>query len=164
MAAVREIEGLIDEREIRDDVADDGVLEHRPVLPRGIMRMTAPNRSRRARFERDEHRPAPALDQSHAHARRRRASAPEQDAVPAGSASSMRCIETTRFLQLIEAHGDARRDISRRCRTLFTGASCAYGSQGRSQRRSNAWPLARPARPGEPQTCGRARVPPRRRR
>jgi hypothetical protein len=33
MAAVREIEGLINEREIGDDVADDGVLEHRPVLP-----------------------------------------------------------------------------------------------------------------------------------
>jgi hypothetical protein len=33
MAAVREVEGLVDEGEVRDDVADDGVLEHRPVLP-----------------------------------------------------------------------------------------------------------------------------------
>ena len=33
MSAVGEIEGLIDEREIRDDVADDGVLEDWPVLP-----------------------------------------------------------------------------------------------------------------------------------
>ena len=41
MAAVGEIEGLIDEREIRHDVADDGVLEHRPVLPGRVVRVAA---------------------------------------------------------------------------------------------------------------------------
>ena len=72
MAAVGEVEGLIDEREIRDDVADDRVLEHRPVLPRGIVRMAAADRAGRARLERDEYRAAPTLDQSRAdHADRR---------------------------------------------------------------------------------------------
>jgi hypothetical protein len=41
MAAVGEVEGLVDEREVRDDVADDGMLEHGPVLPRGVVRVTA---------------------------------------------------------------------------------------------------------------------------
>ena len=50
VAAVGEVEGLVDEREIRDDIADDGVLEHRPVLPRGIMRVTAADACRGARL------------------------------------------------------------------------------------------------------------------
>src|SRR6266480_363303 len=41
MAAVGEIERLVDERKIRNDVADDGVLEHGPVLPRRVVRVTA---------------------------------------------------------------------------------------------------------------------------
>ena len=107
MAAVGEIEGLIDEREIRDDVADDGVLEHGPVLPRRIVRVTAADRARCSRFERDEHRTAPAFDQScshgpiggHAHWGKVRPSRERVENAPD---------ETTGFLQLIEAHGDAR--------------------------------------------------------
>src|SRR5215469_2466479 len=64
--AVGQIERLVDEREIGNDVAEDGVLDRRPVLPRRIMRMTAPDRSAGACFQRDEYRAAPSLDESHA--------------------------------------------------------------------------------------------------
>src|SRR5487761_494697 len=53
--AVGEIEGLVDEREVGDDVAEDCVLERRPVLPGGIVRMAAADRAVRSRLERDEH-------------------------------------------------------------------------------------------------------------
>jgi hypothetical protein len=53
MAAIREVEGLVDEWEIRDDVADDGVLEHGPVQPGGVVRVTAADRPGGTRFERD---------------------------------------------------------------------------------------------------------------
>src|SRR5215218_3541258 len=41
VSAVRKIERLIDQRKIRNDVADNRVLERGPVLPRRIVRMTA---------------------------------------------------------------------------------------------------------------------------
>src|SRR6266702_6601739 len=63
MATVGKVEGLVDEREVRDDVADDGMLEHGPVLPGGIVRVTAADCPGGAGFERDPHWPAPAFDQ-----------------------------------------------------------------------------------------------------
>ena len=57
------------------------------------------------------------------------------------------------FDRFIEAHGDPRRDIALRAHD-FLGLSSSYGWQGRSQRRSNAWPLARPAKPVRPKLLG----------
>src|SRR5215469_2292743 len=62
--AVGQVERLVDEREIGNDVAEDGVLDRRPVLPGGIVWVTAADRSSGARFQRDEHRTAPSLDES----------------------------------------------------------------------------------------------------
>ena len=39
--AVGQVERLVDQRKVRNDVADDRVLEHGPVLPRRIVRMAA---------------------------------------------------------------------------------------------------------------------------
>src|ERR1700694_2579318 len=64
VTAVGEVEGLVDQWEVRDDVVDDGVLEHRPVLPGWIVRVAAANAALGSRFDGDEHRPAPALDQA----------------------------------------------------------------------------------------------------
>src|SRR5215813_4071984 len=44
-AAVAQIERLIDEREVWNDVADHGMLEQRPVLPRRIMCVDARQRT-----------------------------------------------------------------------------------------------------------------------
>ncbi len=107
MTTIGEVEGLIDEREVRDDVADDGVLERRPVLPGRIVRVTTADRSGRAGFERDPNWPPPSLD----HARTDR---------PGGRFAHVRamrsvrnCLEnmlnqTTRLLHLIESNRDTR--------------------------------------------------------
>ena len=71
VAAVGQIERFIDQRKIRHDVVDDGMLDHRPVLPRRIVRMTSPDHAAAACFECDQHRAAPALDHSRARRRRR---------------------------------------------------------------------------------------------
>src|SRR5690242_5652039 len=62
--AVGEIERLVDEREIGDDIAEDRVLQRRPVLPGGIVRVTAMDRAAWPRLESGEHRAAPTLDES----------------------------------------------------------------------------------------------------
>src|SRR6185312_11277567 len=64
--AVGQIERLVDEREVGNDVAQDGVLDRRPVLPRWIMRMTAADRSGGACFEGYKYRTAPSFDEAHA--------------------------------------------------------------------------------------------------
>src|SRR2546427_12231858 len=69
-AAVAQVERLVDEREVRNDVAVHRVLEERPVLPGGIVRMQAVDAVRRGGLQRDEHLPAPPFDPAHAaHAR-----------------------------------------------------------------------------------------------
>src|SRR6185437_2904520 len=65
-SAVGQIERLVDEREVGNDVTEDGVLDCRPVLPRRIMRMTAADRSAGTCFQGDEYRAAPSLDESNA--------------------------------------------------------------------------------------------------
>ena len=46
---VGEVERFVDEREVGNDVAHDGVFQHRPVLPRRIVPMAAADAARRAR-------------------------------------------------------------------------------------------------------------------
>src|SRR5271167_2210366 len=64
MPAVGQIEGFVDQRKIRHDVLDNGMLDDRPVLPRRIVRMTAPDHSAGAGFKRKKYRSAPAFDHS----------------------------------------------------------------------------------------------------
>src|SRR5512139_2612294 len=64
VTAVRQVERLVDQREIRNDVADDGVLECRPVVPRRILRVAAVDRAVRAGLEAHDDRAAPAFDQA----------------------------------------------------------------------------------------------------
>src|ERR1700733_10825699 len=110
MAAVGEVERLVDEREVRDDVADNGMLEHGPVLPRRVVWVTAADRSVGTGFERDPHRPTPAFDQAcavgavggYAHLRTMRSF---------WQRAKDLLDEMTRFAQLIEANRDARGHI-----------------------------------------------------
>ena len=71
MTAVRQIERFVDQRKVGNDIADDRVLEQRPVLPRRIMRVAAADRSVRAGFQRDYDRDAPAFDRAERKAGRR---------------------------------------------------------------------------------------------
>jgi len=66
VTAIGEVEGLIDERKIRHDVADDRVFQHGPVLPGGVVRMTTTNDAAGIDLERHEYGSTPALDQSDA--------------------------------------------------------------------------------------------------
>src|SRR5215469_18226453 len=63
VAAVGQVERLIDEREIGHDVAENGVLECRPVLPGGIVGMTAADAATLTSLQRYEHRTPPAFDE-----------------------------------------------------------------------------------------------------
>src|SRR2546427_6893142 len=81
-AAVAQVERLVDEREVRNDVAVHRVLEERPVLPGGIVRMQAVDAVRRGGLQRDQHLSAPAFDP--AHAARARSGRRERRALVAG--------------------------------------------------------------------------------
>src|SRR5882762_7336107 len=61
-SAVTQIERFVDEREVRNDVAVHRVLEERPILPGGIVRMHAMDAVPPGGFQRDQHLSAPALD------------------------------------------------------------------------------------------------------
>src|SRR2546427_10550843 len=65
-AAVTQVERLVDEREVRNDVAVHRVLEERPVLPGGIVRVQAVDAVRRGGFQRDHHLSAPTFDPAQA--------------------------------------------------------------------------------------------------
>src|SRR6185312_11760653 len=111
MAAIGEVEGLVDEREVRNDVVDHRMLEHRPVLPRRIVRVAAADRAGLTRLERDEDGATPTLDQSRAdHADRRQVDGAQ---MRAGRQSRQDLLdEAAGLLHLIEPHRDARGDIS----------------------------------------------------
>ena len=68
---------------------------------------------------------------------------------PSGSAVDDRADQAQRFERFVEAHRDARGDVA-----VGVASPCApqrvVGRDGKSQRRSRAWPLARPARPISP--------------
>src|SRR6266852_5636919 len=81
-AAVTQIERLVDEREVRNDVAVHRVLEERPVLPRGIVRVQAVDATCARDIEGDQHLTAPALDP--ARAARARSGRRDRDAQLAG--------------------------------------------------------------------------------
>src|SRR5579871_6725405 len=87
------------------------MLEHRPVLPGRIVRMAAPNRGEGTRLQSDEHRTAPAFDQSK----------PETFRRGRGDRYAMRSrrhaleyhlYDPGGFDELIEAHGHACRDVT----------------------------------------------------
>src|ERR1043165_9733660 len=62
VAAVGEVERLVDQREVGNDVAEHRALDERPVLPGRIVRVHAVRASVRAHVESDEDVTAPALD------------------------------------------------------------------------------------------------------
>ena len=110
---VAEVERLVDQREVRNDVADHRMLEHRPVLPRRIVAVAAADARRRASSSsatrtsprQPSTQPAPSAAcagrrSSRAHAAR--AAAPAQSARIRRSDSK----------SLVEAHRDARRDVA----------------------------------------------------
>src|SRR5450432_4012131 len=62
---IAEVEGVVDQRKVGNDVADHRILEHRPVLPRGIMAVAAPDAvpvGIAVELESDEDLAAPTLD------------------------------------------------------------------------------------------------------
>src|SRR6266480_2793115 len=65
-SAVTQIERFVDEREVRNDVAVHRVLEERPVLPGGIVRMQAMDATCARDIESYQHLSAPALDPAQA--------------------------------------------------------------------------------------------------
>src|SRR6185295_10075071 len=65
-SAVTEVERLVDEREVRNDVSVHRVLEQRPVLPGGIVRMQAVDAVCPGGLQRDQDLAAPALHPAHA--------------------------------------------------------------------------------------------------
>src|SRR6185295_7369968 len=111
MAAVGEVEGFVDQREVRDNVVDDGMLEHRPVVPRRVVWVTAADRPMWTGFECDTHRPTPALNQPgtdgsvgwHGHRRNMQTVRQLGENV---------LDQATRLLQLIESHRHAGGDIT----------------------------------------------------
>ena len=112
---VAEVEGLVDQREVGNDVADHRVLEHRPVLPRRVVAVAAPDAwprpaassssATKTSPRQPSTQPAPTDASLAAGAARVRCS-------PAGSAAHDRADQAQRFEQLVEAHRDARRDVA----------------------------------------------------
>src|ERR1700736_3606071 len=94
------------------------MLDHRPVLPRWIVRMTSSNHSATVRFERKEYRATPALDQSDAQAGfvgNRKIDMMQTER----QVSHYSLHETGGFSDFIEAHGDPRCDITLGANGLF---------------------------------------------
>ena len=147
--AIGQVEGLIDEREIGHDVADNGVLEDGPVLPGGIVRMTARTVPVGTRLQPHEHRAAPAFDEPDPKGTFGGCGTALQRMGPLGSASRMCRIERQ------DSCSSSKRTVTRAAtspslRQFSARAHRAYGGHGRSMRRSKAWPLARPASPVRP--------------
>src|SRR5581483_5063115 len=65
IAGIREIEALIDQRKIRDDVADRGPLNRGPIYERRIADFTAVDRAIRAGHHHVENFAAPTFDRAH---------------------------------------------------------------------------------------------------
>src|SRR5205814_4044923 len=62
VSAIGQVEGFVDQRKVRHDVAEHRALEQRPVLPRWIVRVHAMRPPLRAHLEGDEDIAAPAFD------------------------------------------------------------------------------------------------------
>ena len=154
--AVGEIEGLIDQRKIRHDVVDDGVLEHGPVLPRRIVGMTAPDRAAGARFECHQHRAAPSLDQCRAQRLPRGACAIGAWCAPAGSFCRMPSIRRT------DSSASSKRTATRAAtspswRARLDGLKLAVRLAGQIAAKIQRL-AARPAgESGQAQSCGERR-------
>src|SRR6266699_5227523 len=101
-SAVTQVERLVDEREVRNDVAVHRVLEERPVLPRGIVRMQAVDAVRRGGLQRDQHLSTPALDPAQT-ARARSGRRDRRADVPGGQLLHEHLYEADRFENLVEA-------------------------------------------------------------
>ena len=96
---------------VGNDVADHRVLEDWPVGPRRVVGVAAPDRAAGPALERDHDRAAPAFDQPDALAERRRLGNLRRN-VAFGERGGDRAHEPQRFLDLVEAHGDARGDVA----------------------------------------------------
>src|SRR2546423_1247743 len=94
------------------------MLEHRPVRPRRIVRMAAPDRAVRPAFERDEYGAAPAFDVADAEAIGGYVSQVTLE-VAGGDWIEQRARdqrdESCRFERFVEADCDARRNVACRC-------------------------------------------------
>src|SRR5471030_1094354 len=62
VSAIGKVEGLVDQRKVGNDIAADCALDHRPVLPRRIVRMGAMDTIGFRGLKRDQHFAAPAFD------------------------------------------------------------------------------------------------------
>src|SRR5258706_11297981 len=115
-SAVTEVERFVDEWEVRNDVSMHRVLEQRPVLPGGIVRMHSVDAVLRGGFQRDQHLAAPALDPAQA-ARAHAGHADWRADAPRGQLLHERLDEAHRFKDFIETHCNARRDVAARVRS-----------------------------------------------
>ena len=153
VSAVRQVERFVDQRKVRNDVADHRMLEHRPVLPRRVVRMAAADRCRRRRcrarpapgrasLRRSPERQPPArVGRRDVRRRRRRRAARRRSRAISRSDSS----------DLVEAHRDARRDIAVAARRRSHASARRRARTANRQRRSRAWPLARAREPEQPE-------------
>src|SRR6185503_16975118 len=104
MTRIRQVERLVDEREIGNDIADHRVLQHRPVVPRRIVGMAAAHAAARAALDRDENLAAPALDPAYAAGALRERRHFDRD-ITEGQALEHEARDPQRFEDLLEAHG-----------------------------------------------------------
>src|SRR5439155_14084942 len=107
--------------------------------------METADRSVRPGFERIEHGTAPAFDKTQAETIGRRFRDGSVDFAVRESVDE-RAAQTERF------QSSAKRTVTRAATSpsvcgILRGAITSYGGSGKSQRRSNACPLARPQRP-----------------
>src|SRR5665213_312344 len=66
VSAIGKVERFIDQREVGHDIAQDGVVDQRPVLPRRVVCVAAPNGTSGAGFESNHDRATPTFDESDA--------------------------------------------------------------------------------------------------
>ena len=137
VSAVRKVERLVDQRKVRNDVADDRVLEGGPVLPRRVVRMTAQHP-----IPRHPHRAQPAPGRATLQPPRGQTPArwatrlPHGDE-PSGSPPARRATRPTGFQDLIKAHRDPRRNIAVAAADhVIARVTSSYGGSGQSTRAS----------------------------
>src|SRR5260370_23151138 len=113
VSAVGQVEGFVNQGNIRDDADKDRVVEKRPVLPRRIVRVTTPDGSMRASFQSDHHGTAPSFDKTDSKTIRfgRRNSCLYR---PQWKVVKERTAKPERLEDLIKAHLHPRTNVARR--------------------------------------------------
>src|SRR5450631_1253577 len=118
LSAVREVERFIDEREVRNDIAEDCVFEKWPVLPRRVVRVAASNGAVRTGLESNQNRTAPAFNKTNPKQIRFR----ERNEYLDGSSRNVPEEPTAKSKGLeyfVESHLHSSRHIARRLHNQF---------------------------------------------